>query len=297
VQHELVPRLSIEAGYNRRWWGNFFVTDNTLTTAADYDTYSITIPQHENLPGGGGSASFVAITPAAAARGAQNYMTSERDYGDARTSYWHGLDFTATARTNFGLTVQGGTSTGRGVRDNCDVTAALPELLGTARVDSCAVTEKWTTSFRGLAAYTIPKIDVLISASMRSLATTPGGGVATNGLSLAANYVVPNSVIVQALGRLPANALLSANTTVSLLNPGQLYTLDRFNLVDMRFAKILRFAERRLDVGVDLYNLFNSNVTTAYQQTYEQRNDGVTWLNPTGIAAPRLARFHVTLDF
>jgi hypothetical protein len=22
--------------YNRRWWGNFFVTDNTLTTAADY---------------------------------------------------------------------------------------------------------------------------------------------------------------------------------------------------------------------------------------------------------------------
>jgi hypothetical protein len=297
VQHELLPRLSVEAAYNRRWWGNFFVTDNVLTTAADYDTYSLTIPQHENLPGGGGTASFVAITPAAASRGAQNYMTSETDYGDARTAYWHGADFTATARLAFGLTVQGGTSTGRAVRDNCDVTAALPELLGTARVDSCAVTEKWTTSFRGLAAYTIPKIDVLISASMRSLATTPGGGVATNGLSLAANYVVPNSIIVQSLGRLPANALLTGNTTVNLLNPGQLYSLERFNLVDMRFAKILRFTERRLDVGIDLYNLFNSNVTTSYQQTYEQRNDGATWLRPTAIAAPRLARFHVTLNF
>jgi hypothetical protein len=79
--------------------------------------------------------------------------------------------------------------------------------------------------------------------------------------------------------------------------PGELYALERVNLVDMRFAKILRFAQRRLDLGVDLYNLFNSNVTTAYQQTYEQRTNGAAWLNPTGIAAPRLARFHATFNF
>ncbi|HEY6509900.1 MAG TPA: carboxypeptidase regulatory-like domain-containing protein, partial [Vicinamibacterales bacterium] len=297
VQHELVPRVSIEAGYNRRWWGNFFVTDNVLTTAADYEPYGIVIPQHEHLPDGGSTATFVAITQAAASRGAQNYMTSERDYGDARTAYWHGLDFTATARLTNGLTVQGGTSTGRAVRNNCDVTTALPELLGTARVDSCDVTENWATSFRGLASYTVPKITMLVSASMRSLLTAPGGGVATNGLSLAANYVVPNTIIAQSLGRLPANALPTGTTTLNVLNPGQLYALERINLVDMRFAKIFRFGDRRTDVGVDLYNLFNSNVTTAYQQTYEQRTNGAAWLTPTGIAAPRLARFHVTFTF
>jgi hypothetical protein len=187
------------------------------------------------------------------------------------------------------------------------VTQALPELLGTARVDSCDITEKWSTSFRGLASYTIPKIDLLVSASMRSIETTPGAGVATTGLSLAANYVVPNTCtatsaagcysIQQALGRLPANALPTGTTTVNLLNPGQLYALERTNLVDMRFAKILRFGSRRTDVGIDLYNLFNSNVTTAYQQTYEQVTNGAAWLRPTAIAAPRLARFHVTLDF
>jgi hypothetical protein len=164
-------------------------------------------------------------------------------------------------------------------------------------VDSCDVTEKWSTSFKGLASYVVPKVGVLVSASMRSLEVAGGAGVATTGLSLAANYVVPNTIIQQSLGRLPANALATGTTTLNLLNPGVLYTLERTNLVDMRFAKILRFGSRRMDVGVDLYNLFNSNVITAYQQTYEQRTNGASWLTPTAIAAPRLARINLTFNF
>ena len=29
LQQELAPRVSLEVGYNRRWWGNYTVTDNT----------------------------------------------------------------------------------------------------------------------------------------------------------------------------------------------------------------------------------------------------------------------------
>jgi hypothetical protein len=297
VQQQVLPRLSVDAGYNRRWWGNFFVTDNTLVSAADYDTYSITVPQHDNLPDAGSKVSYVAISQAAAARGAQNYMTAESDFGKTRTAYWHGVDVNATARLTNGLTLQGGTSTGRGVRNNCEITAALPELLGADRVDSCDISEDWTTSFRGLASYTIPKIGVLLSTSARSLTTTPGGGVATNGASLNANYVLPNSEIVAALGRLPPGALPTGTTTLNLMKAGQLYTLQRISLMDLRFAKIFRFGSRRADVGMDLYNLFNSNVTTAYQQTYEFRTNGTAWLQPTSIASPRLARFLVTLNF
>jgi hypothetical protein len=68
-------------------------------------------------------------------------------------------------------------------------------------------------------------------------------------------------------------------------------------LVDFRVAKILRAGGRRVDLGVDLYNVLNTNFATAYEQTYEYRTNGAAWLQPTSIAAPRLARLHVTLSF
>ena len=149
------------------------------------------------------------------------------------------------------------------------------------------------------ASYTVPHIDVLLSASVRSLIMTPAatGNVATNGASLAANYVVPNTVIQQSLGRLPANALATGTTTLNLMLPGQLYTLQRMTLVDFRVAKIMRAGGRRVDLGVDLYNVLNTNFATAYEQTYEYRTNGAAWLQPTSIAAPRLARLHLTLSF
>jgi len=44
VQHEIVPRVSMEVGYFRRWWGNTTVTDNRAVAASDYSPFSVTAP-------------------------------------------------------------------------------------------------------------------------------------------------------------------------------------------------------------------------------------------------------------
>ena len=120
--------------------------------------------------------------------------------------------------------------------------------------------------------------------------TPSGTTVATNGTSLAANYNVSTAVVQEILGRPLAGGAL--NTTVNLLLPGRFYPEDRLNNIDLRFAKVLRVAGTRANVGIDLYNLLNANTATSYDQVY-----GVNWLRPTGVKNPRFVRFNVTFDF
>jgi hypothetical protein len=66
----------------------------------------------------------------------------------------------------------------------------------------------------------------------------------------------------------------------------------------MRFAKIVRMRGMRADIGIDLYNLFNTNDATAFDQSFDYGvADGGEWLRPTTIVAPRFARFNVTFNF
>jgi hypothetical protein len=307
VQHELLPRVSVEVGYNRRWWGNFFATVNTLVGPSDYDVFTIPVPANPNLAAAGPTATYALITQAASNRGARTLQTMETNFAPARTAYWHGFDYNATARLAT-VTLQGGGSTGRGVRNTCDLWQARPELaavstvLGTSiatpqRLDACNAVEPWLTTVRGLASYRMPKVDVLVSATLRSTRTNASGDVASNGSALAANYQLPNTVVQQYLGRLPAGQLATGTTTVNLLPAAALYPLQRMTQFDMRFAKTLKFGRTRYDVGIDLYNLFNANTATAYDQTYVYADNGATWLRPTSITAPRLARFNVTMNF
>ena len=130
-----------------------------------------------------------------------NYVTFASDYGD-QSQYWHGFDINLNARLQNGLTLQGGTSTGRGVRDRCDTVVKIdnPDPRG------CRVVEPFLTSLRGLVSYTVPWADVLVTGQFRSLNpsnTLPGlvgGTSATNGASLNANTNIPNTVVQSLLG-------------------------------------------------------------------------------------------------
>ena len=137
------------------------------------------------------------------------------------------------------------------------------------------------TQVRGLGAYTIPKIDLQVSAVFQS---KPGA-------LLAANYAVPAATVAQSLGRLPSGNV--TNVTINLVEPGSMYG-DRLNQLDFRVAKILRFGRTRTTVSVDLYNVLNSSAILTYNNGFVP---GGPWLQPNSVLTGRMGRISAQFDF
>jgi len=132
-----------------------------------------------------------------------------------------------------------------------------------------------------LAVYLVPKVDISVSSTFRS----------DQGEDLAANRTYTSAQVAPSLGRpLSGNA---ANVTVNLLKPGTMYG-DRLNVIDMRFAKVLRYGRTRSNVGFDIYNIFNNNPVITNNFNFVP---GGAWLRPQSILAARFARFSATVDF
>jgi hypothetical protein len=102
---------------------------------------------------------------------------------------------------------------------------------------------------------------------------------------------VPAAEVAQSLGRAPSGGV--PNIVINLLAPGERFG-DRVNEVDLRVAKVLRFGRTRTNVGIDLYNVFNSSDVLSYNQTFVL---GGPWLQPQTVLTPRFVKFSAQLDF
>jgi hypothetical protein len=305
VQHELMPRISVSASYNRNWWGNWYVVDNRSTALGDYTPYSLRAPSDPRLPGGGGYAinGLYNLVPTKVGQ-VDELAQSYANFGE-QTENWHGVDLSVNARLR-ALTVQAGTSTGRRLADGCDVRGKLPELGAgptgatnssvTANVNAlgggpfalsvnnpyCRIEEPYRTDFRGLVSYFVPKVDVQLAATFASI---PGDALRADYTLTAAD----NAAIAAQIGR----PLTGALNQVNLIAPATQYG-ERRNNVDMRIAKVLRFGTSRTQVGVDIYNLLNADTITNYNFGFVPNG---SWLTPTAITPARYARFSVQVDF
>ena len=163
VQHQLMPRLSLDVGYFRRWYGNFGVTDNLNLTPSDFSPFSIAVPVDERLPDGGGDtiSGLYDINPDKAATVPNNYFTLARNYGE-QIDHWNGVDVTLNARIRAGMTLQGGFSTGRRETDNCDIVDDVREAA-VLTTPYCHQKENFLTDGKLVWTYAIPKIDVNVS--------------------------------------------------------------------------------------------------------------------------------------
>jgi hypothetical protein len=286
VQQEIIPRMSVEVQYARRWYGNIRVMDDLAATPASYSAVTLTAPNDSRLPNGGGyTLTGMGLSPTA---GPPSYfVTLSNNYGK-QTEHFDGVNISVNARLQNGLLLQGGLGTGRQVLNDCEVVDDLPEMLHTffgdptrafffaARPrDFCEQNRGFRTSVQGLVAYTIPKIDVQVSGTLQNL---PGAFVESN-----ANY----GVIPGVAGPGPFIPF----KTFQIVEPGELY-IERLNQLDFRVAKLFRIGGTRTNINFDFYNVLNANSVIGENFTY-----GTTWRQPTSILIPRLFKIGAQFDF
>jgi Carboxypeptidase regulatory-like domain len=306
VQQEVAPRVSVEAGYYRRWWHHFApVTDNIYTQPSDYDKFDLTAPLDARLPGGGGYTvgPLYDIRTTSLIGQFNNVVKNPEDVGEYNRSSDF-FDIGITARLRNGLTLQGGTSTGRVKENTCAVVSSTPEFVGQlttgatrqlaaafqTMVPFCDYQEPFRTGVKGTGSYIIPKVDVQIGGTFSSLPGVP----------LQANVIVPSAVVSQTLGRPLASNL--ANITVNMLEPATVFG-DRANDLDLRVAKLFRFSGSRANVAFDVVNVFNSDAFLAYNPLMGSFSaagvytPNATWPAPTQVLQARLYRLSVQFDF
>ena len=195
----------MEVGYFRRWLDNFFVNDNLATVPSEFTPFYVTAPVDPRLPGGGGQVimGLFDVIPAKFGQVVDNFMTS-RHFGEWYQSY-NGVQVNVTARPRNGMTLQGGLSTGQTVRDVCGIREVNPEFTYVTPANAsgpgnvyasptfpyCHTATGFVTRVTGLATYTVPKVDVLVSGTFRS----------EQGAPLSANLVVTNAMVAPILGR------------------------------------------------------------------------------------------------
>ena len=125
VQQQLLPRVSLEVGYLKRWLQNFTATDNLVVTPADFTPFSITAPSDPRLPNGGGYVvdGLYNVVPGKFGQTSNNITLTDKQYQS-----FNGMLLSLSARIRNGLTLQGGINAGKQVTDYCALRTNLPEL-------------------------------------------------------------------------------------------------------------------------------------------------------------------------
>jgi hypothetical protein len=290
VQHELMPRMSVNAAYFRRIYGNFTATDSVLVGPNDYTSYCVDGPVDTRLPDGGSERicglrdiNSVAL---AGQLTADRMTTFARNYG-AQYEHWNGVDLTVNARLPKVL-LQGGVSTGSVFEDNCGVVRNLPEAAAATSVNSdrfCSTKSPYLTQVKMLGAYTLP-FDIQLSGTFQ---TSPGPEITASG-------TFTNAQVLPSLNRTLSTA---QNVSVGLVEPKTQYG-ERMYQVDFRFGKRFTVNRTRLQVTADLYNALNANAVLVQSNTYGATTGaqtGSAWLQPQAILPARIVKFGVQMSF
>jgi hypothetical protein len=147
VQQQLLPRVSAEFGYTRRWLTNFTWDNNVLQATNQFDTFSVTAANDSRLPeeARGRTISGLYNVQQSVASQVNNITKLASDAGGDYSQVYNGFLLNVSARTRNGLTFQGGFDTGT----TTTTTAACGGLTGVHRLGAQGPTNPWCAPSTG----------------------------------------------------------------------------------------------------------------------------------------------------
>jgi hypothetical protein len=275
----------VDVGYFRRWYGNFRVNDNIALAPGDFTAFTVTAPDAAGLSSAGQA---LTVYDANRVVQAQTVTTRASNYGK-QLERWNGIDVGVNARPREGLVLFGGVSTGKTMSDNCEIVEQIPESLAVAQGattvtrprEYCRMESPFLTQIKANGAYTIPRADVLVSATFQSI---PGP-------VLQANFVVTQRAPGVPLVGSPTATVALLPATGGVAGFGTEYG-ERLQQVDLRVGKLFRLARTRTTVNLDVFNLFNGSAVTAENASFP-----AAFRRPTQIMLARFVKISAQFDF
>jgi hypothetical protein len=279
VQHQLMERVSVTAGFYRRNFYNLDVTDNTNLALTDWNSFVIATPNDPRLPLSGQSITMHSLNATKVGTATDNLRT----FSDINTSVYNGFELSANLRREK-LLLFGGITTDRKATTECDGsnTAATTARDNPNGLRFCDSIPPFRTTYKVSAAYQLPW-EFQLSGSF----------IATPGPDVDANYTVTAAIA----GRPIVGSTAGATTIqVNLAEPNTIF-LPYKNQFDLRLGRNFRFGTRRVQAFADIFNLLNSGTVLRVNETYGANPATNAWMTPTAIMDGRYVRFGVQMSF
>jgi hypothetical protein len=274
LQRQILSRVSVSAGYYRKQFYNFTITENLLYEPFHYKEYCVNAPVDPRLPDGGGyqMCGLYDVAREVFGRG-QSAIQLESMFGERRSSY-DGFDLTGQARLPNAINLSGGMNMGRTATNACFVVDS-PQALR-----FCDTRPPFQPNFAFVGVVPLPWYDISTAFTYRDYP----------GYQITANQQYTAAQIVPSLGR-PFSSGDNGTATVALIEPGTMFG-PRQRQLDFRISKRFRFDRWRVALNLDVSNLRNASTPTAANNTF-----GANWQRPTQLQKGRWAKIGLQLDF
>jgi hypothetical protein len=274
VQHELLPNVSVTAGYYRRQFYNDAWTRNlAVDPDADFTAFTIVGPRHANLPNGGGEI----ITLYNLNENKRGAVNSIRTNSFNNTRIYNGFEVSLNSRFGRGFAFGSITTERTAINECADLTDSNPNNRR-----FCERTPPFRTLFKGSAAYRLP-YEIQLAGSFQ----------ARPGIPLGADYAVTSAVA----GR-PLTGGVSS-ITVQLIDPtSTFYSYVYTN--DFRISRIFRYERYRFQGFVEIFNLVNDSTIFTRNETFNPNPTAASpqlWYNPIDLVQSRRFQFGFQVDF